>query len=156
VAQGNPDVLFDLRKSAQREFERTDAVAHLTPSETRRLLGLYLPEPRSVAFFVENFSSYGANCVPLEGSPRVDWQLYAGDRDCDPQELVAEGSTYLDSMALKGLIFQVDGVVGTDWRLDGYLYRSTGRSELNVKLSLRTVPWSGGFGPTVTAGSIVG
>lgn len=156
MPQGNPDVQFDLRKDSRREYSLKDTTARFVPSETRRLVGLNLTEPRSVAFYVENFSPYGTNCVPLEGSPRLDWTLYAGDHDCDPQEIVAEGSTYLTDMALKGLLFQVDGFLGTDWRLDGYLYRSTGLSELNVKFSVRTTVWGGGNGPRVTEGSVVG
>lgn len=158
ASQSTPDIEFDLRRSPDAEFKRGQSaqLVVLVVGTDRRLVGVYLPEPRSISLFVESFSGYGSNEDVLAGSPRIDWRLYGGDRDCEPRNLLASASTYLVSLDRQGLIFQVTGMVATDYRLDAQLVRTTGQSQLTTRITLRTTPWLGSGVPTVSVGPVIG
>ena len=61
AGQNQPDILFDLRANPGNEFAKPDEAARFVPGETRRLVGVYLPEPRSVAFYLESISGFGVS-----------------------------------------------------------------------------------------------
>lgn len=157
--ENTPDIQFDLRADPNNEFRRPREAARFITGESRRLVGLYLAEPRSVAFYMESISGYGIASNFLEGSPRIDWTLRGGDKDCHPNDIIAEGSTFLSALGdngPQGIIFQVTGLVATDYLLEASLTRTTGRSELSARMRVRTTPWLGSGVPTVFAGNVIG
>lgn len=157
--QNTPDIQFDLRANPNNEFLRPREAARFITGEERRLVGLYLTEPRSVAFYMESITGYGESSDFLEGSPRIDWRLYAGDKDCSPNDIIGEASTFLTALGSsgpQGIIFQATGTVATDYVLAATLVRTTGRSELSARIRVRTTQFIGSGIPTVFAGNVIG
>ena len=159
AGQNQPDILFDLRANPGNEFAKPDEAARFIPGETRRLVGVYLPEPRSVAFYLESISGFGVSPDFFSGSPRIDWTLRGGNKDCYPNDLLAEASTFITALGSdgpQGIIFQVTGLVATDYLLEAALVRASGLSELSGRIRVRTTPWLGSGVPTPFAGNVIG
>ena len=159
AGQNQPDILFDLRANPGNEFAKPDEAARFIPGETRRLVGVYLPEPRSVAFYLESISGFGVSPDFFSGSPRIDWTLRGGNKDCYPNDIIAEASTFITALGSdgpQGIIFQVTGLVATDYLLEAALVRASGLSELSGRIRVRTTPWLGSGVPTPVAGNVIG
>lgn len=159
AGQNQPDILFDLRADPHNEFAKPDEAARFVPGETRRLVGVYMAEPRSIAFYLESIGGFGVSPDFFSGSPRIDWTLRGGNKDCYPNDIIAQASTFLTTLGSdgpQGIIFQVTGLVATDYLLEAALVRSSGLAELSGRIRVRTTPWLGSGVPTVFAGNVIG
>jgi hypothetical protein len=121
--------------------------------------------PHGIAIYAgSTFESAGGVVLPAW----IDWQLLRGSGSGCRETLwetvpVAQGSTFLpagslvgNSIALEGLLWQVDGALADNWLLRARMTGAPGPTNL-LRTSLRVVPGSPswGSGLQVQAGSIV-